>query len=154
MGEGPVVSPKADAEPGVVGSRHRRRAELLMEGTKGAEEVAEEEGQEEGRAMPKRGQDRRRCHFGAEPCVTPRVAAERDVVEGRCRRWGGRLREGTKGVGVAAEEEEVREEGEGHARRTKGQNQRCHWYDVWERSFFSILAPPDAHRVDEGRWGW
>ena len=92
MGEGPVVSPKADAEPGVVGSRHRRRAELLMEGT--------------------------------------------------------------TGVGVAAEEEEVREEGEGHARRTKGQNQRCHWYDVWERSFFSILAPPDAHRVDEGRWGW
>ena len=61
---------------------------------------------------------------------------------------------GTEEVGVAAEEEEVREEGEGHARRTKGQNQRCHWYDVWERSFFSILAPPDAHRVDEGRWGW
>ena len=116
---------------------------------------AEEEGQEEGRAMPKRGQeDRRRCHFGAEPCVTPRVAAERDVVEGRCRRRGGRLREGTKGVGVAAEEEEVREEGEGHARRTRGQNQRCHWYDVWERSIFAILVPPDAHRVDEGRWGW
>ena len=80
------MSPKADAEPGVVGSRPRRRAELLMEGTKGAEEVAEEEGQEEGRAMPKRGQeDRRRCHFGAEPCVTPRVAAERDVVGNRCR---------------------------------------------------------------------
>ena len=151
MGEGPVVSPKADAEPGVVGRRQRRRAELMMEGTKGAGEVAEEEGQEEGRAMPKRGQDRRRCHFGAEPCVTPRVAAERDVVEGRCRRWGGRLREGTKGVGVAAEEEEVREEGEGHARRTRGQSQRCHWSEVRRRSIFVIFAPMDGQRGGEGR---
>ena len=66
------------------------------------------------------------------------------------------MREGPRGVGVAAEEEEeeVREEGEGHARQTKGQNQRCHWYDVRERSIFAIFAPPDAHRVDESRWGW
>ena len=135
MVEGPVVPPKADAVPGVVGSRHRRRAEILMEGTNGVGEVAEEECREEGLAMMMRGQDRRWCHLGAEPCVTPEVAAERDVVGSRRRRRGGRLREGTKRVVVAAEEE-VREEGEGHARRTRGQNQRCHWYDVWERSIF------------------
>ena len=77
MVEGPVVPPKADAEPGVVGSRHRRRAEILMEGTNGVGEVAEEEGREEGLAMPKRFlvQDRRRCHLGLEPGVTPRVEA-------------------------------------------------------------------------------
>ena len=62
--------------------------------------------------------------------------------------------EGTKGVGVAAEEEEVQEEGEGHSRRTRGQNHRCRWYDVREGSIFSIFPPPDAHRGDEGRWGW
>jgi len=59
MVEGPVVPPKADAVPGVVGSRHRRRAEIVMEGTNGAGEVAEEEGREEGLAMMMRGQDRR-----------------------------------------------------------------------------------------------
>ena len=77
MVEGPVVPPKADAEPGVVGSRHRRRAEILMEGTNGVGEVAEEEGREEGLAMPKRFQvqDWRRCHLGLEPGVTPRVEA-------------------------------------------------------------------------------
>ena len=105
MVEGPVVSAKADAVPGVVGSRHRRRAEIVMEGTNGAGEVAEEEGWEEGLAMMMRGQDRRWCHLGAEPCVTPEGAAERDVVGSRCRRRGGRLREGTKRVVVAAEEE-------------------------------------------------
>ena len=115
----------------------------------------EEEGREEGLAMMKRGQDRRRCHCFVEPCVlTPRVAAERDVVGNRCRWREGLLREGTEGVGVAAEEEEVREEGEGHSRRTRGQNHRCRWYDVREGSIFSIFPPPDAHRGDEGRWGW
>ena len=155
MFEGPVVPPKADAVPGVVGNRHRRRAEIVMEGTNGAGEVAEEEGREEGLAMMKRGQDRRRCHCFVEPCVlTPRVAAERDVVGNRCRWREGLLREGTEGVGVAAEEEEVREEGEGHSRRTRGQNQRCYWSGVMEGSIFVIFAPPDGQRGGEGRWGW
>ena len=65
------------------------------------------------------------------------------------------MREGTmEEVGVAAEEEEIREEGEGHARRTRGQNQRRRWYDVRERSIFVIFAPPDGQQGGEGRWGW
>ena len=35
MVEGPDVPPEAGAEPGVVGNRHRGRAEILMEGTNG-----------------------------------------------------------------------------------------------------------------------
>ena len=43
VGDGPAVPRKAAAEPSVVGRHHRRRAEILMEGTTEAGVVAEAE---------------------------------------------------------------------------------------------------------------
>ncbi len=59
-----------------------------------------------------------------------------------------------KGVVVAAEEEGVREEEEGHARRTRGQNQRRRRSEVRSGSIFVIFVPPDGQGGGEGRWGW
>ena len=65
----------------------------------------------------------------------------------------GKQRE-AKRVVVAAEEEGVREEEEGHARRTRGQNQRRRQSEVRSRSIFVIFVPPDGQGGGEGRWGW
>ena len=59
------------------------------------------------------------------------------------------MREDTKEVGVAAEEVEVREEGEGHARPKRDQNRRRRWYRMIGRLIFRIFVPPYAHRRAE-----
>ena len=61
------------------------------------------------------------------------------------------LREDTTEVGVTAEEEEVREGEEGHARPKRVQNRRRRWYLVVWRLLFLIFVPPKAHRRAEGR---
>ena len=116
----------------------------MREDTKEVGVVAEEEVREEGggRARPMRDrhwkevEERGQSRNSAAPPYA-------DLTEG-----------GTEEVGVAAEEEEVREEGEGHARRMRCQSQRCHWSKVRRRSIFVIFAPPDGQRGGEGRWGW
>ena len=116
----------------------------MSEGTKEVGVTAEEEVREEGggRARPMRDRHRKEVEERGQrqDSAAPPYAY---LTEG-----------GTEEVGVAAEEEEVREEGEGHARPTRGQNQRCYWSGVMEGSIFVIFAPPDGHRGDEGRWGW
>ena len=120
----------------------------MEEGTYTAGVVAEEEEVwKEGLAKKRGGQDRRRCRYGADPAVPRKADAEPGVVGSHRRMRVELLREGTDEAGVAAEEEEVREEGEGHTRPEKDQNRRRRWYRViWMGAFF----PSHAHRRAEG----
>ena len=115
----------------------------MREDTKEVGVVAEEEVREEGggRARPMRDRHRKEVE-------------ERGQLQKSAAPPYAYLTEGTEEVGAAAEEEEVWEEGEGHARRTRGQSQRCRWSEVMRRSIFVIFAPPDGQRGGEGRWGW
>ena len=116
----------------------------MREDTKEVGVVAEEEVREEGggRARPMRDRHRKEVEERGQRQNSVALPYA-DLTEG-----------GTEEVGVAAEEEEVREEGEGHARRRMGQSQRCHRSEVRRRSMFVIFAPMDGQRGGEGRWGW
>jgi len=97
-----------------------------MKDTKEVGVVAEEEEVwEEGHATPRRGPNYRHRHTDDGPVAFEKTDDVRQgVVVSRCQRREETLREGTmEEVEAVAEEEEVREEGEGLARRT-GANQR------------------------------
>ena len=124
----------------------------MREGTTDAVVVEEEkEVWEERLAMPKKGQDRRRCRCDSAP-VGPQRSVEMRVVGGsRCQGQEEMLREDPKKVGVAAEEEEVQEEGEGLAMLKRDRNRQRRWCRVIWRQIFWIFEPPYAHRRAEGR---